>query len=305
MDQNNKKRGIQYGKFADIKDCFIKYLSAERNFSAHTLRAYARDILDFELFLRKKERDLTQADRQDAREFLAELNNKKLSKATVARKSIALRTFYKFLIINNTVDKNPLEYVKAPKKDKKIPPFLTEKEMTRLLSLPGVKCRDIAIIELFYSSGLRVGELTDLKIKDIDFISNLITVTGKRNKERIVPTGNVCLCAIKDYINERRRQGLPSGAESPAFLGDNAKKINPRSVRRVLYRLSVKADPGKKISPHALRHTFATHLFDRGCDMKSVQEMLGHKNLSTTQIYTHVTIESLKRIYQKTFPRTE
>jgi integrase/recombinase XerC len=147
--------------------------------------------------------------------------------------------------------------------------------------------------------------LVSLDLKNIDFISNIVTVTGKRNKERIVPIGDICLYSIKDYINERHNLGLTCDMRSPVFLSDHAKRLGQRTARRILHRHFVKAGFTKKVSPHTLRHTFATHILDRGCDLRSVQEMLGHKSLSSTQIYTHVTIESLKKVYKETHPRAK
>ncbi|MDR1784276.1 MAG: tyrosine recombinase [Endomicrobium sp.] len=303
MDKNNKISKIQ--EVENIKYSFEKYLVAERNFSSHTLRAYARDILDFDLFLRKKQSTFLHTDKHNIREFLKVLNNKKLSRATITRKFTTLRSFYRFLIINNIVKKNPIEGMKCPKKDKKVPLFLTRYEIQKLLNLQNITLRDRAIIELLYSCGLRVEELTSLNIKNIDFISNTITVIGKGKKERVVPVGNTCLDAIRNYINERRNLRLPCNIETPVFLNNNAKRLNQRTARRVIHKLSIKAGIKKKVSPHTLRHTFATHILDNGCDIRSVQEILGHKNLSTTQIYTHVTIESLKKIYNKTHPRAK
>ncbi|MCA6072004.1 MAG: tyrosine recombinase XerC [Endomicrobium sp.] len=284
-------------------DFFAKYLKAERNFSPHTLRAYLRDISDLVLFLQKKKLKFCDVGKYDIREFLEELNKKRLSKATLARKFATLRTFYKFLIINNIIKKNPIENMSGPKKDRKVPSFLTENEMQKLFNLSDIKLRDRAMIELLYSCGLRIEELMSLDLKNIDFISNIVTVTGKGNKERIVPVGNQALNVIREYINERRAQNLPYDIKSPVFLNEHLKRLDQRTARRILHRWFVKAGLAKKVSPHTLRHTFATHILDRGCDLRSVQEMLGHKNLSTTQIYTHVTIESLKKIYQKAHPR--
>ncbi|BAG14158.1 tyrosine recombinase XerC [Endomicrobiia bacterium] len=314
MDQNeqnseikNIQDGKAFGKENNEKiDSFEKYLNAERNFSAHTLRAYKRDISDFALFLQKKRLNFSHAGKRDIREFLEELGNKKLSRATLARKLAVLHSFYKFLIINKIIKENFIESMPASlKKDKKVPSFLTENEMQMLLNLPDLKPRDRAMIELFYSCGLRIEELVSLDLKNIDFISNVVTVTGKRNKERIVPVGDICLHAIKDYINKRRNLGLPYDIRSPVFLSDRAKRLGQRTARRILHRYFVKAGFTKKVSPHTLRHTFATHILDRGCDLRSVQEMLGHKNLSSTQIYTHVTIESLKKVYKETHPRAK
>ncbi|GHT54838.1 tyrosine recombinase XerC [Endomicrobiia bacterium] len=315
MDQNtqNEKRNAKNCGDKNIQvfeeengrqiDAFEKYLIAGRNFSQHTLRAYSKDIRDFLFFLQKKQLHTFEAGKYDIREFLEELNKKTLSKATLARKFSSLRTFYKFLIINNLVKKNPLENMSGPKKDKKVPSFLTENETQALFNLTDTKLRDRVMIELLYSCGLRIEELMSLNLKDIDFILNTVTVVGKGRKERIVPIGNKALSVIRDYINERHSMGLPYDIKSPVFLSDHIKRLDQRTARRILHRWFVKAGLTKKVSPHTLRHTFATHMLDRGCDLRSVQEMLGHKNLSTTQIYTHVTIESLKKVYEKAHPR--
>jgi tyrosine recombinase XerC len=284
-------------------DSFIKYLKGERNFSEHTLRAYTRDIFDFALFLKDKELLLSDVGKYDIRDFLEKIRDKELSKATLARKFTTLRTFYKFLIINNVIQQSPAQNMSGIKKDKKMPLFLTENEMNCLLSLENIKLRDKAMIELLYSCGLRIEELMNLDIKNIDFMANTVTAFGKGSKERIVPAGVKCIESLMNYIKERRQTGLPYDIKSPMFLNEHAKRLDQRTARRILHKLFIQAGIVKKASPHTLRHTFATHILDRGCDIRSVQEMLGHKNLSTTQIYTHVTIESLKKIYKKTHPR--
>ncbi|MDR2644768.1 MAG: tyrosine recombinase [Endomicrobium sp.] len=284
-------------------DSFVKYLKGERNFSKHTLRAYTRDMFDFAMFLKNKELLLSNVSKYDVRVFFEEISNKKLSKATLSRKFTILRTFYKFLTINKVIKQSPIQNMPGIKKDKKMPLFLTETEMQQLLNLKNVKLRDRAMIEFLYSCGLRIEELMSLNIKNVDFISNIVTVVGKGNKERIVPIGNKCIEALLNYIKERREAGFSCDINSPMFLNDRATRMDQRTARRIVYKLFIKANILKKASPHTLRHTFATHILDRGCDIRSVQEMLGHKNLSTTQIYTHVTIESLKKIYKKTHPR--
>lgn len=284
---------------------FEKYLEAEKNFSNHTLRAYLKDILDFAIFLQNKQKNFIGANKHDIREFLETLNTKSISKTTIARKFSTLRTFYKFLIINGIETKNPLEAMSAPKKDKKVPLFLTENEMQSLFNIKDINLQDKAMIELLYSCGLRIEELMNLNINNIDFIYNTIIIKGKGNKERIVPVGNKCLNAVMEYLNQRRASKLPYDMQSPLFLNKHLNRLDQRTARRILHKHLIKAGLTKKVSPHTLRHTFATHILDRGCDLRSVQEMLGHKNLSTTQIYTHVTIESLKKIYQKTHPRAK
>jgi integrase/recombinase XerC len=311
MDKNCQRRKTQNTK-ESIKEesskiivSFEKYLKAEKNFSSHTLRAYLKDIFDFVLLLQNKQKNFLDTDKHDIREFLENLSKKNISKTTIGRKFSSLRSFYKFLIINNKVEKNPLATMNAPKKDKKVPLFLTENEMQSLFDIKDITLRDKAMIELLYSCGLRIEELMSLNINNIDFISNTVTIKGKGNKERIVPVGNTCLNSIREYLNQHRTNKLPYNIESPLFLNKHLNRLDQRTARRILHKYFIKAGFKKKVSPHTLRHTFATHLLDRGCDLRSVQEMLGHKNLSTTQIYTHVTIESLKKIYQQAHPRAK
>lgn len=260
-------------------------------------------MYDFALFLENKNLLLSKADKYDIRVFFAKIRDKELSKATLARKFTTLRTFFKFLIINNVIQQSPVQNMSGIKKDNKMPLFLTEMEMQQLFNLENIKLRDKAMIELLYSCGIRIEELVSLDIKNIDFIANTVIVFGKGKKERIVPAGAKCIEALMNYIKERREIGLPYDVRAPMFLNEHAKRLDQRTARRILHKLFIQAGIVKKASPHTLRHTFATHILDRGCDIRSVQEMLGHKNLSTTQIYTHVTIESLKKIYKKTHPR--
>ncbi|MCL2485366.1 MAG: tyrosine-type recombinase/integrase, partial [Endomicrobia bacterium] len=189
-------------------ESFLKYIQAERNFSAHTLRAYETDVSDFALFLRNKEAGFSAVDKHIFREYMGGLNEKKLSKASLTRKFASLRSFYKFLIINNSIEKSPLENMSSPKKEKKVPSFLTEDEMRSLFEIPDLALRDRGMIELLYSCGLRIEELMSLNVKNIDFISNTVTVTGKGNRERIVPIGDTCLAVIKRYLDERRAENL-------------------------------------------------------------------------------------------------
>ena len=193
----------------------------------------------------------------------------------------------------------------TPKKDKRIPVFITEQEITKLFDLPDIDLRDRAMLELLYSSGIRIEELVSRNLKDINLFSGTLKVFGKGAKEREVPVGDKCLVAIKNYIDERRDNGLDCSINSPMFLNVYGKRITSRGARKVLHNWFIKAGLVKKVSPHTLRHTFATHLLDHGCDIRSVQQMLGHKNLSTTQIYTHVTLESLRKVYNSAHPRVK
>ncbi|MDR3049302.1 MAG: tyrosine-type recombinase/integrase [Elusimicrobiota bacterium] len=284
-------------------ESFSKYLRAEKNFSPHTLRAYIADISYFALFLQDKDIPFASLDKIVIRQYMAYLSDFDLKKSSLIRKFSGLKTFYRFLIVNKIISTNPFNAVSNLKREKRVPVFLTEKEMQKLFALEGIKLRDRAMLELLYSSGIRIGELINLKIKNVDFISNVIAVRGKGNRERIVPIGENCLSIIMDYINERKKDGLPYDIDSPLFLDSANKEFDPRAVRQIFYNWFAKADITKKASPHTIRHSFATHILDRGCDLRSVQEMLGHKNLSTTQIYTHVTIETLKKIYKNFHPR--
>jgi site-specific recombinase XerD len=260
-------------------------------------------MLEFYDFIKKKNIELINCTKNIIREYLATLYNKNLKKSSIIRKFAVLKSFYKFLIIINATQINPTTSMSTPKKDKRIPIFLTEQEIKNLLELPNIDLRDKAMLELFYSSGIRIEELVSINLKDIDFMSSNVKVFGKGSKERIVPVGDICLFAIKNYLDDRRKKGLTYSVNSPLFLNKYGNRITQRGARKILHNWFMKSGITKKVSPHTLRHTFATHLLDNGCDIKSVQQMLGHKNLSTTQIYTHVTLESLRKIYNKAHPR--
>jgi len=290
-------------KSRELTASFIRYLSAEKNFSPHTLEAYENDVSSFLAFLDNENLKPENADKRVVRAFFENLTSKKLNKSSLARKFASLRTFYKFLVINGKTEKNPLDFMSGPKLEKKFPEFLTASEMSGLLAVKEAKLRDIALIEMLYSTGVRIEELMSLNLNKIDFFSNTITVRAKGNKERIVPIGDTALKAMMDYVNERKASGLTYHHTSPAFLNSRGEKLSQREARRIFNNMLAKAEIKKKASPHTLRHTFATHILDEGCDLKSVQEMLGHKNISTTQRYTHITVESLKKIYKKSFPR--
>ncbi|MCL2388748.1 MAG: tyrosine recombinase XerC [Elusimicrobia bacterium] len=281
---------------------FCAYLEAERNYSPNTVSAYLKDTESFAFFI--KDCDFKDVTRDSIRNYITHLKDSGLSKASVARKFAVVRALYKFLIINNIVSENPLRVMSYPKTEKKVPVFLTEKEVYNLLETSNLPLRDRAMIELLYSSGLRIEELVSLNVSSIDFISGFVRVLGKGSKERTVPVTDICLDAINNYLSFRRAQGLQALPKDALFLNKFSKRIGSRGARKVLGGWFIKAGILKRISPHALRHSFATHLLDRGADLRSVQEMLGHKNIATTQVYTHVTIESLKNAYKKAHPRT-
>ncbi len=284
-------------------DKFINYLKIEKNVSNHTIINYTIDLKAFSLFL--GDRDIDSVDHLVLRRFLAELRGKNYSKRTIARKLASLRSFFKFLYREGHIKSNPITAISYPKLDKKLPKFLDVGKVTKLILSPDVKTpsglRDRAILETLYSCGIRVSELVGLDIDDVDFISGVIKVLGKGRKERMVPIGDMALLSIRKYTEGK----LHSRAKDKraVFLNGRGGRLTDRSVRRVVDKYIHACSIGEKISPHSLRHSFATHLLDRGADLRSVQELLGHMNLSTTQIYTHVTMERLKNVYDKTHPR--
>lgn len=282
---------------------FINYLKVEKNVSEHTALNYTIDLTAFSQFI--GERDIKTIDHLVLRRFLAELRNKNYSKRTVARKLAALRTFFKFLYREGHIDTNPMTSLMTPKLDKKLPKFLDVDKIAKLVQAPPkddwMGLRDAAIMETLYSTGIRVSELVGLDHDKVDFISGVIKVLGKGRKERIVPIGDTALRAIRSYLD--KRSGEKSKDRNAIFFNKNGTRLTDRSVRRILDKWIRLCSIEEKISPHSLRHSFATHLLDRGADLRSVQELLGHMNLSTTQIYTHVTMERLKSVYDKAHPR--
>jgi len=308
---------------------FILYLRAERNSSPHTIRAYQHDLKDFLAFLQAKYPRLSpeRNHRLVIRDYLASLHEKDLRRATILRAIAVLRAFYKFLIQEGIIPQTPFVGLPMPKREKLLPKFLPEEDMKRLLDIPAQSKRkwarrDTALLELLYSSGLRIQELCQLNAQDIDQWSGLVRVFGKGGKERMVPVGETALKSIHAYLEtpsplmgEGRDGGVPPtralphqgggrfNRSRPLFLNHRGGRLSDRGARLVVNRWVRQAALHQKVSPHSFRHSFATHLLNRGCDLRTVQEMLGHKNLVTTQAYTHVTAEHLRQVYQKAHPR--
>lgn len=280
-------------------DKFINYLKIEKNASDHTIINYSHDLKGFSSFLQDK--TAQDVDYLMIRKFLANLRSSEYNKRTIARKLATLRSFFKFLYKEGYIKSNPISTISTPKMDKKLPKFLDVASVARLIESPqtndSLGMRDRAIMELLYSSGLRVSELVGLDVDDCDFIGGVVKVMGKGKRERICPVGEKATDALRSYLKKRRVNN------KALFLNKSGSRLRDRSVRRIIDKYILKISFKEKISPHTLRHTFATHLLDRGADLRSVQELLGHKNLSTTQIYTHVTPERLKSVYDKTHPR--
>ena len=284
-------------------DKFKDYLEKEKNYSPHTVRNYLSDLDGFSKI--SSTEDPKAVDHLTVRKYLAYLREKSVSKRSIARKLSSLRTFFRFLERDGYVKANPVAIISTPKLDRKLPLFLDERSVLRLITAPDTKtlqgARDRAILETLYTAGLRVGELVGIDISDVDFISGVVKVLGKGRKERLAPLGDKAIDAIRGYLTYRDNK--KQGDKEALFLNKSGKRITDRSVRRIVTRYIKDLGVKEHISPHTLRHSFATHLLNRGADLRSVQELLGHKNLSTTQIYTHVTIERLKSVYDKAHPR--
>ena len=243
------------------------------------------------------------------RNYMAYLSSKQYSKATIARKLATLRSFYKFLVKRNHVQSNPVTPIRTPKQERKLPRFLEYEDIKRLLETPPTDnwlgARDRAIMETLYSTGVRVSEIVALNMDDVDFLSEIIHVRGKGKKERIVPIGASALQAIQHYVEyrNRRAQSNSNFDSKVLFVNKHGKRLSTRSVRRKMDKYLEMAGLDPAISPHTLRHSFATHMLNNGADLRSVQELLGHQSLSTTQIYTHLTTKKLKEVYDKSHPR--
>ena len=321
---------------------FLDYLNFERHFSEHTAKCYSADLKQFGEFLvsasetshmdnepfsssdhhgdsatavatpvqQKVDELLLSTGTDSVRAYLAFLNEKQYSKATIARKLATLRSFYKFLVKRNQLTSNPVVAVRTPKQDKKLPRFLDYEEVKKLLDTPSLDnwlgARDRAIMETLYSTGIRVSELRALNMDDIDFMGEVVHVRGKGKKERIAPIGSSALQIIQHYMEYRnkRAQNNVNFDSKVLFVNKFGKRLSTRSVRRKMNKYLKMAGLDPAMSPHTLRHSFATHMLNNGADLRSVQELLGHQSLSTTQVYTHLTTTKLKNIYENAHPRS-
>ncbi|MCA1591996.1 MAG: tyrosine recombinase XerC [Acidobacteria bacterium] len=298
---------------------FLEHLRYERNVSEHTLRNYAIDLAQFHEHLapadphtgERRALDIRQIDHITIREWLSSLHTAQKKKTSIARKLAALRTFFQFLIREGVVELNPAKLVSTPRLEKKLPNHLSVEDAIRFIETPDLETdlgkRDRAILEFLYATGVRVSELTKLNIRDVDFRNKMVRVQGKRRKERIVPFGDPALHSLLNYLQVRSAflQHAPiAERESEAlFLNYQGTRITTRSVGRMVDKYIVQCAGIHNISPHALRHSFATHLLDSGADLRDIQELLGHARLSTTQIYTHVSMEKLIEVYDKSHPK--
>lgn len=285
---------------------FLRHLDRERNASAHTVRAYGEDL---EQFREHADTELgrptrpTDVDHLLIRSFLARLHRSGLKKTSAARKLASIRTFFRYLCREGILDKNPARALLSPRVERRIPGHLEEVEIDRLLEVPGdgdTALRARAILELLYATGIRCGELVGLDTAEIDVGSRMIRVLGKGRKERIVPFGKRAAEALEAYLPARARAGPTSDA---LFVNARGGRLTDRSVRQILTSRVRQVALARRISPHTLRHSFATHLLERGADLRAIQELLGHASLSTTQRYTHVNARHLLDVYKKSHPR--
>lgn len=302
----------------DLLADFRIFLDVQRNVSEHTRTAYLKDTEEFSEFLKSREnitahKNLLDVQTETLRAYLAHLYGRKLKKVSINRKVSSLRAFYKYLSRSGKLKNNPTEGVQTPKMEKYMPTFLSVDETFQLLNASGSNnsasgLRNLAMLELFYSSGLRLAELAGLNTEDLNFDAALVKLRGKGKKERIVPVGAAALEAIRRYLSATetlRREHAADLLTGALFLNARGTRITTRSIARIVDEATVKSGIGRKISPHALRHSFATHLLSAGADLRSIQEMLGHDSLSTTQKYTAVNINRLMEVYDKAHPRAK
>jgi len=297
-------------------DSYIRYLEVERNASAYTVRNYTNDLLGnyrrgsekgFFQFLRLKRIDsLEEVDKHTLRDYIAWLMQQGVVRASIARKLSAVRSLYRYLVREGILPTNPLEKASSPKLDRRLPSFLTIKEVEQLLQAPDLSTpqgqRDRALMELLYASGLRVSELVNLNLEQVNRDSGEIRVWGKGSKERVVLMGKPAAEALSIYLRQGRPKLLGNKRNSALFLNRYGERLNERRVQKILDDYTRKAGLAKKVHPHMLRHTFATHMLDGGADLRVVQELLGHANLTSTQIYTHVTKSQARKVYLSAHP---
>lgn len=285
---------------------FIDYLAAERNASEHTLKAYASDLGQFSAYLRRTSgpgAGPADVDHLAVRSYLAALHQAGLSKASASRKLAALRTFFRFLCREGIADKNPARVIQAPRLERRIPSRIDEANASQIVEVHGDErgaLRARAILELLYATGIRCSELVGLDRAEVDLEARLLRVLGKGRKERVVPFGTAAQTALRRYLSAL---GPASRATDAVFVNQKGGRLTDRSVRRLVGQRIKALSIIRKISPHTLRHAFATHLLERGADLRSIQELLGHASLSTTQRYTHVNTRQLLDIYRKSHPR--
>ncbi len=287
---------------------FLSSLKHEKNASPHTIASYQRDLLQLADYLEEGGVKLREIDNIVLRGFLARLQERKNKKSTIARKLAAIRTFLQFCMQKKWVEDNPAKIVATPKQEKHVPSFLSEDEMAEFLDIPDDKqpldLRDKCVLELMYATGIRVSELVGINLEDVDFTERLIRIRGKGKKERLVPFGKKAEDSLSFYIRARIHLNKGDIDEQALFLNYRGKRLTARSVERIVDKYIRITALRRKISPHSLRHSFASHLLSRGADLRVIQELLGHESLATTQKYTHLDLKQLLKVYKKSHPRS-
>lgn len=294
--------------YARELESFIAHLKHERNASPHTIASYKRDLLQFAQYLEERGVGIKGVDNISLRGFLTVLYERGEKKSTVGRKLAAIRSFFQFCVRKGWMEDNPAKVVSTPKQDKPVPSFLSEEEMKEFLDLPRTNkpldLRDVAMLELLYATGIRVSELVGINLEDLKFTERLVRIRGKGKKERLVPFGSKAEESLRVYLRVRSKINKGQIEEKPLFLNYRGKKISSRSVERTVDKYILRSALSRKISPHSLRHSFASHLLSRGADLRVIQELLGHESLATTQKYTHLDIKHLLEVYRKSHPRS-
>ncbi|NBT58763.1 site-specific tyrosine recombinase XerD [bacterium] len=289
---------------------FLEFVSAEKGLSAHTIEAYQRDLAQFVEFLEVKKWALKEIQLPHLREFLASLRKRELSSRTLARKSSALRQFFRFLLRENKVKSDPTELLLVQVKQKRLPKHLTVDEMFRVISMASgdsdLGVRDRALLELWYATGTRVSEICQIQISDFDFQQKTVKVIGKGNRQRLLPVGEVALTWCRKYQDIRHEWIRQAGLKEMDifFLSPTGTQLSRQSVWKILRKYAKKAGIKRSVWPHMIRHSFATHILRNGADLRAVQELLGHRSISTTEVYTHLDIENLKVMQAKYHPRS-
>lgn len=287
---------------------FLAFLKHEKNASPHTIACYKRDLLQLAGYLEERKVVLRGIDNVILRGFMAKLQENKNKKSTVARKLAAIRSFFQFCIKKKWLEDNPAKIVATPKQEKHVPSFLSENEMAQFLDLPQttqpLDLRDKTVLELLYATGMRVSELAGLNLDDLSFSERLVRVRGKGKKERLIPFGRKAEDSLVFYIRSRPQINKGKIEAEALFLNYRGKRLSSRSVERIVDKYIRFTAVQRKISPHSLRHSFASHLLSRGADLRVIQELLGHESLATTQKYTHLNLRQLLEVYKKSHPRS-
>lgn len=287
----------------DIKNDYLRYLLIDKNYSKNTIDSYNIDLEKFTLYFKNK--DIKKITSDNLKEYIKYLNKQNLNEKSISRNISCLKSFYKYLIIEKIVKNNVTDALYMPKVQKSLPNILSPDEVDKLLDIEltdSFSYRNKAMLELMYSSGLRVSELVDLKLQDIDFHQDIVRIFGKGSKERVIPIGDYAKEYLEKYINEYRNTMFKNGVNEYVFLNNHGSKMTRQGFFKIIKKISNEVGIKKEISPHTLRHSFASHMLKYGADLRTIQELLGHSDISTTQIYTHITNEELKNNYEEYHP---